>query len=37
VEERAEGLKRENADLVRRWMERVGMEADRMNKEGQFG
>jgi len=31
AEERAERLKGENEDLVRRWMERMGSEAERMN------
>lgn len=36
VEERSEALKKENAELVSRWMERVGREAERMNEEGKF-
>ena len=31
AEDRAERMKRENEDLVRRWMERMGCEAERMN------
>ncbi|ETI21252.1 hypothetical protein G647_07597 [Cladophialophora carrionii CBS 160.54] len=30
-------LKRENQELVDRWMARMGKEADRMNEEGRFG
>jgi len=36
AEEKAERLKGENEDLVRRWMERMGMEADRMNTESRW-
>jgi len=31
AEARAERMKRENEELVRRWMERMGSEAERMN------
>jgi DNA repair exonuclease SbcCD ATPase subunit len=37
VEEQSEKLKRENKELVDRWMARMGKEAERMNDEHQFG
>jgi chromosome segregation ATPase len=36
AEERAAKLKKENQELVDRWMARMGKEADRMNEEGKF-
>ncbi|TKA47017.1 hypothetical protein B0A55_13553, partial [Friedmanniomyces simplex] len=33
AEQRAEGLGRENGELVRRWMERMGEEAERVNRD----
>lgn len=30
-------LKKENQELIDRWMKRMGKEADRMNEEGKFG
>ncbi|EXJ55695.1 hypothetical protein A1O7_08624 [Cladophialophora yegresii CBS 114405] len=37
AEEQSAKLKKENQDLVDRWMARMGKEADRMNEEGKFG
>ena len=37
ADEQSQKLKRENKDLVDRWMARKGKEADRMNDEGKFG
>ena len=37
AEEEAGKLRRENGELVERWMARVGMEAEKMNEEGRFG
>jgi DNA repair exonuclease SbcCD ATPase subunit len=37
AEERSAKLKKENQELVDRWMARMGQEADRMNEEGKFG
>ena len=37
AEEQNQKLKKENQDLVDRWMARMGKEADRMNEEGKFG
>lgn len=36
ADEKAKKLKRENQDLVDRWMKRKGEEAERMNSEGKF-
>lgn len=35
-EQKAERLKGENEELVRRWMERMGVEAERMNVESRW-
>jgi len=37
VEEQSGKLKKENKELVDRWMARMGKEADRMNEEHKFG
>ncbi|KAK6381365.1 autophagy protein 16, interacts with Atg12p-Atg5p [Exophiala oligosperma] len=37
AEERSDKLRRENKELVDRWMARMGKEADRMNEENRFG
>ncbi|KIW64256.1 hypothetical protein PV04_09203 [Phialophora macrospora] len=37
AEEQSAKLKKENQELVDRWMARMGKEADRMNEEGKFG
>ncbi len=37
AEQQAAKLKKENQDLVDRWMARMGKEADKMNEEGKFG
>ena len=37
AEQQAAELKKENQDLVDRWMARMGKEADKMNEEGKFG
>lgn len=37
LEEQSAKLKKENQELVDRWMARMGKEADRMNAEGKFG
>ncbi|KAJ9602924.1 autophagy protein 16, interacts with Atg12p-Atg5p [Cladophialophora chaetospira] len=37
AEQQAAKLKKENQELVDRWMARMGKEADRMNEEGKFG
>ena len=37
AEEQGAKLKKENQELVDRWMARMGREADRMNEEGKFG
>lgn len=36
AEQRAEKLKGENEELVRRWMKRMGEEAERMNEESRW-
>ena len=36
AEEQAGQLRGENEELVRRWMERMGMEAERMNEAHRF-
>jgi Autophagy protein 16 (ATG16) len=36
AEQKAERLAAENKELVRRWMERMGEEADRMNEESKW-
>jgi hypothetical protein len=36
AEERGKVLKKENEELVERWMKRMGVEAERMNEEGNF-
>jgi DNA repair exonuclease SbcCD ATPase subunit len=36
AEEKAERLKKENKDLVERWMKRMGEEADRVNRESSW-
>jgi hypothetical protein len=33
AEQRAEGLRRENEELVARWMKRMGEEAERVNRD----
>ncbi|KAK5239702.1 autophagy protein 16, interacts with Atg12p-Atg5p, partial [Exophiala xenobiotica] len=37
VEEHSEKLKKENKELVDRWMARMGKEADKMNEDNKFG
>lgn len=37
AEEQTQKLRKENQDLVDRWMARMGKEADRMNDESKFG
>lgn len=37
AEERSEQLKKENKELVDRWMARMGKEADQMNEDSKFG
>jgi chromosome segregation ATPase len=37
ADEQQKKLKKENQDLVDRWMARMGKEADRMNSENRFG
>jgi hypothetical protein len=37
VEEHSEKLKKENKELVDRWMTRMGKEADKMNEDNKFG
>ncbi|KAL6244052.1 autophagy protein 16, interacts with Atg12p-Atg5p [Rhinocladiella similis] len=37
AEEQSDKLRRENKELVDRWMARMGKEADRMNEESKFG
>lgn len=37
ADRQARELRRENQDLVDRWMAKVGQEAERMNEEGRFG
>jgi len=37
ADEKAKRLKRENQELVDRWMKSKGEEAERMNSEGRFG
>lgn len=37
ADEQQKKLKKENQDLVDRWMARMGKEADRMNNEHKFG
>lgn len=36
AEEKADKLRVENAELVRRWMERMGVEADKMNNDSKW-
>lgn len=36
AEEHSQELRRENKDLVDRWMARMGQEADAMNEESKF-
>lgn len=35
-EQKSEKLERENRELVRRWMERMGEEVERVNKESRW-
>ena len=37
AEEQSQKLRKENQELVDRWMARMGKEADRMNDESKFG
>lgn len=37
AEQKAEKLKGENEELVRRWMKRMGEEAEKMNEESRWG
>lgn len=36
-EEKGEKVRRENEELVRRWVERMGVEVERVNREGGWG
>jgi Autophagy protein 16 (ATG16) len=36
TEKRSNDLEKENRDLIRRWMERMGQEADAMNDASKF-
>ncbi|KAK0822351.1 autophagy protein 16, interacts with Atg12p-Atg5p, partial [Friedmanniomyces endolithicus] len=36
AEQKAEGLERENRELVARWMERMGKEAERVNRDSKW-
>jgi len=36
AEQKAEGLRRENRELVARWMDRMGKEAERVNRDSKW-